>query len=176
MIAQRLLLSAWLLSGGGVSAQPPLARVASVELPGVAGRIDHFAFDAGSQRVFVAALGNDTVEIVDLHTNAHVRSVAGFHEPQGVAFVQTLKLAAVANGEGEGTDPALARGAGRRSIRVGEDADNVRRDAATTRLCVGYGAGALAAVDPATAAIVGTSAYLVTRSRSSSRPPAHSYS
>ena len=39
-----------------------LRQVAAITLPGVKGRIDHLAFDAKRRRLFVAALGNDTVE------------------------------------------------------------------------------------------------------------------
>ena len=39
------------------SLHAPLAQVGSIELPHVEGRIDHLAFDAMDQRLFVAALG-----------------------------------------------------------------------------------------------------------------------
>lgn len=42
-----------------------LSLTMTIPLPGVSGRIDHLAFDTRTQRVFVAALGNNTVEIVD---------------------------------------------------------------------------------------------------------------
>lgn len=38
----------------------------SIALPGVKGRFDHFAVDPKGQRIFVAALGNDTVEVIDI--------------------------------------------------------------------------------------------------------------
>ena len=41
-------------------------EVGSVPLPGVEGRFDHFAVDLKGKRLFVAALGNDTVEVIDL--------------------------------------------------------------------------------------------------------------
>src|SRR5467141_1773207 len=34
----------------------------TISLPGVEGRIDHFALDASGERLFVCALGNNTVE------------------------------------------------------------------------------------------------------------------
>jgi chromate transporter len=45
---------------------PPLRLVQTIPLPGVQGRIDHLAVDVAGQRLFVAALGNNTVEVVDL--------------------------------------------------------------------------------------------------------------
>src|SRR5438094_10576198 len=84
------------------SAQEPLTLVRSIDLPRVEGRIDHLAFDAAGQRLFVAALGNNTVEVVDVKTGNHIKSLPGFREPQGIAFVPDVKLVAVANGHGEG--------------------------------------------------------------------------
>jgi len=59
------------------SAQEPLVLLATIDLPGVQGRIDHLAVDPDSQRAFVAALGNNTVEVLDLRANTHVKSLAG---------------------------------------------------------------------------------------------------
>ena len=72
---------------------------ATVPLPGVKGRFDHFAFDPSTQRLFVAALGNNTVEVLETAKPAHFRSLRGFHEPQGVAFITDLGAVAVANGD-----------------------------------------------------------------------------
>src|SRR5438876_12015124 len=84
------------------SAQEPLTLVRSIELPRVEGRIDHLAFDAAGQRLFVAALGNNTVEVVDVKNGRHVKSLSGFHEPQGIAVAPDARAIAVANGQGEG--------------------------------------------------------------------------
>ena len=45
-----------------------LKLVTSIPLPNVRGRIDHLSFDTRHQIIFVAALGNNTVEVVDLKT------------------------------------------------------------------------------------------------------------
>src|SRR5713226_8193491 len=63
-------------------AQEPLSFVRSIDLPRVEGRIDHLAFDAAGQRLYVAALGNNTVEVLDLKSGSHVKSVPGFREPR----------------------------------------------------------------------------------------------
>src|SRR5437773_7065230 len=77
---------------------PPLELVQTIPLPGVEGRIDHMAVHVKGKRLFVAALGNNTLEVVDLQTG-RVQSVKGMHEPQGVAFVPSLNRIAVANGK-----------------------------------------------------------------------------
>ena len=101
----RALIAALLVTAAASVSRTPddplrLARV--IELPGVQGRIDHLAFDAAGRKLFVAALGNNTVEVVDVAAGAHVRSLPGFREPQGIGSVPDLNLIAVANGQGEG--------------------------------------------------------------------------
>src|SRR5436190_14753843 len=77
-------------------AAEPLRPVETTPLPGVEGRIDHMAADPDGQRLFVAALGNNTLEIVDLAARKVVHSIGGLHEPQGVAFLKDHSLLAVA--------------------------------------------------------------------------------
>ena len=88
-----------LLSGAAAQQGPSLLTPAgTVRLPLVKGRIDHLAYDPDRRRLFVAALGNNSVEVIDATTNTHLRSLTGFREPQGVAFVSDLAAVAVANG------------------------------------------------------------------------------
>ena len=132
------------------SGQTPLTLVGAIDLPGVEGRIDHLAVDAAAQRLYVAALGNNTVEVLDTKARTHVKRLPGYHEPQGIAVLPDTKLVAVANGQGEGVqlvDASDYRSV--KSVRLGDDSDNVRYDMADKRLFVGFGGGALAAVNPA---------------------------
>jgi DNA-binding beta-propeller fold protein YncE len=143
-----LVLTAPLLAFAARAGDSPLVQVASIPLPGVQGRIDHLAVDLRSQRLYVAALGNNTVEVLGLRTNRHESSVAGFKEPQGIAVVPEPSAVVVANGQGEGAE--FRSGGDLRLIRgvpLGDDADNVRVDAKATRVYVGYGSGAIAALD-----------------------------
>jgi DNA-binding beta-propeller fold protein YncE len=129
-------------------ADVPLVLVGTMPLPNVEGRIDHLAVDVPAQRLYVAALGNNTVEVLDLAAGRHVASVSGFKEPQGIGVVTQPPAVIVANGQGTGAE---FRAPGDlhivRSVPLGDDADNVRVDAAAKRVYVGYGAGAIAAVD-----------------------------
>ena len=136
--------------------QEPLTLIGSIELPRVEGRIDHLAYDGAAQRLFLAALGNNTVEVLDLKNNMHLRSLPGFKEPQGIAVASDAKLAGVANGEGEGVQ-LLDAGDFHpmRSVPLGDDSDNVRYDAAGQLLYVGYGSGALASVRPSDGMVLG---------------------
>jgi DNA-binding beta-propeller fold protein YncE len=127
---------------------PPLRLVQTIAMPGVEGRIDHLAIDLATRRLFICALGNGTVEVVDLEKGQRVQSLAGFKEPQGIAFMPKTKTVVVASGgDGqlsflEGTPLKVTK-----ALPIGEDADNVRYDPEHERLYVGYGGGALAEVD-----------------------------
>jgi len=83
------------ISVGVARAEPPAALrpVQVIPLPGVQKRIDHLAIDLRGQRLFVAALGNGTLEVVDLAAGKRVRSVPGLQEPQGVVYLPDLKRA-----------------------------------------------------------------------------------
>jgi len=149
------LTGALACQASGAQSTSALRQVTVIPLPGVKGRIDHLAFDPVRQRLFVAALGNGTVEVLDTAANAHVRSVKGFREPQGMAIVPDAGAVAVANGETGTLQLVDARTfAIRWTLDIGGDADNVRYDAATKRIYVAA-AGGLYAVDPAAARKIG---------------------
>src|SRR5437016_802634 len=101
----RLILSVAAIAGLSVQAasvQTPLALVGAIDLPAVEGRIDHLAVDLAGQRLYVAALGNNTVEVLDLKSGRHAKSLPGFREPQGIAVAPDAKIVAIAVGQGEG--------------------------------------------------------------------------
>ena len=131
-------------------ASEPLRLVRTIPLTNVVGRIDHLAADTDGRRLFVAALGNNTVEVIDLVAGRVAESIGGLHEPQGVAFLKDAGVIAVASG-GDGTcrlfDSKTLRVCKR--IDLQSDADNVRFDPRENRLYVGFGKGAIAAVDVA---------------------------
>jgi DNA-binding beta-propeller fold protein YncE len=126
-----------------------LRPVETISLPGVEGRIDHMAIDFARKRLFVAALGNNSVEIVDLAEGKTSHSVTGLATPQGVCFAADLNRLAVAN-DNDGS-LRLYDGTTLRQLittSLGDDADNVRYDHSAHRMWVGYGKGGLAEVDP----------------------------
>ena len=156
MMTRLAVLAGAVLAVVAAAPMPALTPLPAIALPSVDGRIDHLAFDSSAGRLFVAALGNNTVEVVDVGRARRITSLPGFREPQGVAVVPDARIVVIANGEGDGVQLIdTASLAARRAIRLGDDSDNVRYDAAGRRLYVGYGAGALAAIDPATGTVTG---------------------
>jgi len=133
-----------------MSAQPLLQQQQTVPLRDVRGRIDHMAIDPVRHRLFVAALGNDTVEVVDIEAGRRTASLVSMNQPQGVAYASKLDRLYVASGRGERVDAfdeTLRAPVG--SVASLEDADNLRYESARDRLYVGYG-HALAVIDATT--------------------------
>lgn len=139
----------------GCTAQPSkqsqaLTLTSTIPLPGVSGRIDHLTFDSSTQRLFIAALGNNTVEVVDLKTNKPIHSIKGLSEPQGLAFIPEQNVLFVANGGNGAVDVFNAATYQKlSSIQLPGDADNVRYDALNKKAYVGYGEGGIAFIDGA---------------------------
>jgi hypothetical protein len=165
-VTRRRILRTWTLAGvsglsvcacGARSAgPPPLVLERTIPLAKVSGRIDHLAVDPARGRLFVAELGNGTVEAIDLASGRSLGRISGLKEPQGVGYLSARDEIAVASG-GDGmlrfyraADLKLVG-----ALKLGEDADNVRVDAQSGRVLVGYGA-ALAVVEPVTRSVVRT--------------------
>jgi DNA-binding beta-propeller fold protein YncE len=135
----------------------PLKLKATIGLPGVEGRIDHFAFDAAGQRLFVCALGNNTVEVLDLRKGERIHSITGLGVPQGVAYVPELNRIFVANDKGgicKIYDGKSFQAVGELDLK--DDADNVRYDDATKKIYVGFGSGEIAIVNGQDAKQIGS--------------------
>src|SRR5438067_11173607 len=75
----------------------PLHSRQTIALPGVEGRIDHLAFDAAGERLFVCALGNNSVEVIDLRKGERIHSITGLASPQGAGYIAQLDRLFVAN-------------------------------------------------------------------------------
>lgn len=134
----------------------PLAIEAKISLGEVRGRIDHLGVDLRHHRLYVAELGNDSVGVVDLQTGKTVQTLRGLKEPQGIGYDSDTDALYVANGRDGSVDVfggsdlmPLA------TIELGDDADNIRIEEGEHRLWVGYGSGALAAINTRTRRKIG---------------------
>jgi DNA-binding beta-propeller fold protein YncE len=133
----------------------PLAPEGRIALPNVAGRIDHLAIDPKGQRLFVAELGNGSVEAIDLRSGRSLGRIAGLKEPQGVGYLPGRdELAIATGGDGMVTFYRASDLKPLGGLKLGDDADNVRVDAQSGLVAVGYGSGALAVIDPKTREVV----------------------
>ncbi len=130
----------------------PLVLTEAIPLPGVQGRFDHFGFDRQNQ-LFVSALGNNTVEVIDLSARMRAHSISGIPNPQGVVYAPEAKKLFVASSKGklyiyDGISFNLIK-----SIDFHGDVDNLRYEAANRRVYVGYGddeTGAIGTIDATT--------------------------
>lgn len=145
-LAAGALLTAALLAVQPATAQSLLLGQ-KIELSEVQGRLDHLAIDIEGGRLFVAALGADSVEVVDLRAGKRIARLQPLHEPQGVVYSPESRRLFVANGAGggvqafaDGKAPAVASADGL------DDADNLRIRSSESQLFVGY-AHALAVLD-----------------------------
>jgi len=149
------LTIALVLPTSGATAPPAetlLKREATVVLPHTSGRIDHLALDGARRRLFVAEIGNGSVDVVDLDGSRIVHRISNLAEPQGVAFAATSDKLVVASG-GDGTVRIYdGKDFAQRGVVKLDDADNVRLDPANGHAVVGHGSGGLAIIDPATSA------------------------
>jgi YVTN family beta-propeller protein len=129
-------------------AAQPLRLETTIELPEVQGRIDHLSVDVKGQRLFVSALGNNTVEVIDLKAGKRIKTISGLQEPQGVLYVAATDQLYIANAKGgsvrifDGSSYAPLK-----TLDYGDDADNLRYDSSHKRVYVGYGSGALGEID-----------------------------
>jgi DNA-binding beta-propeller fold protein YncE len=116
-----------------------LSLKSQIPLPKVNGRIDHLSVDVKGQRLFVAAVENHTLEVIDLKSGHRVHTIADLAEPQGVFYDASTNRLFVACG----TDGATKIFDGTTfqvlaTVKFPDDADNIRYDARGKRVIVGY--------------------------------------
>ena len=135
----------------------PLHLKQTIVLPGVEGRIDHFALNAANDRLFVCALGNNTVEVLDLRKAERIHSITGLGAPQGIVYIPALDRLFVANDKGgicKIYDAKSYQNVG--EIDFKDDADNVRYDAPSNRVYVGFGSGGIATINASDGKTIGS--------------------
>jgi YVTN family beta-propeller protein len=126
----------------------PLKLKQTIPLPGVEGRIDHFAADPSGQRLFVCALGNNSLEVIDLRNGKRTHSITGLGAPQGVGYAPEVNRLIVANDKGgicKIYDGKSFQTVG--EVNLEDDADNVRYDEARKKFYIGFGSGGIAVVN-----------------------------
>ena len=145
----------WCYGTAATYAQPVKLQQ-TIALPGVEGRIDHFAFDTAGERLFLCALGNNTVEVVDLRKGKRIHSITGLGSPQGIAYIAEFNRLLIANDKGGVSNIYDAKSfqlIGK--VDFQDDADNVRYDTAAKKIYVGFGSGGIGIINAADGKQVG---------------------
>jgi hypothetical protein len=164
-----LMLTGCAGTGNGIKTRPPLRLARTFVLPGVMntrtnvgvpGRIDHLGYDATTDRLFVAALENSSMEVLDLKGGRRLRSIPGIQHAQGAACVSNAPVVAITSGEDGLLHIFDTRNlAEKRTVQIGPDADNVRYDARNETILVTCGttnAGSIVILDARTGERRGT--------------------
>jgi DNA-binding beta-propeller fold protein YncE len=151
------LLAALAFAASASAAEPAaLELIQTIPLKGAPGRLDHLALDARGNRLFVANLSNNSLDVIDLAGGKLVKLVPGQRKIQGVAYVPEGDRIFVGNGvDGvcrvfDGRDYKLVG-----SIKL-DDADNVRYDARHRQVYVCHAEKALTAIDAKTLKVKAT--------------------
>jgi DNA-binding beta-propeller fold protein YncE len=131
----------------------PLVLTDIIHLDGVKGRFDHFCY--GNRRVFVSALGNNTIEVISFSGNAVDHVITEDPHPEGLVYSPEANELFAGSEYGklyifDAISYKLIK-----AIEFGGpgSVDNLRYDAANKRVYVGYGQddrGAIGTVDAMT--------------------------
>jgi DNA-binding beta-propeller fold protein YncE len=134
---------------------PPLTLQRTIALPIGTGKFDHFAFDQKAGRLFIAATGNHSIEVMDFKSRKVTESITGIGKPHGLAWTPATGLLYAS----DGTQGDLKIFAGSplnmdTSVKLSDDADDMAYDARSKLLYVGHGGSD--AANPASVAVVDT--------------------
>jgi hypothetical protein len=117
-----------------------LRLVQTIPMSGVSGRLDHMAVDLEKKRLFVAAVANGTLEVLDLDAGKVINSISGIKDTQDALFLggQFNKLY-VSSLDGtlriyQGETFRLVQ-----ALKLEPDPNRLLYDPATDLIYVGYG-------------------------------------
>lgn len=130
-----------------------------ITLPDVKGRIDHFTADPKRKRLFVATVGNNSVEVIDVFGGKWLQTITGFEGPKTPVYIADFdKLFVISTTDAkvrifDGGSYAL-----RKTIDLPGDFEMIRYDPTSKKVFVGWGDsqgnGGIAVIDPATEALL----------------------
>src|SRR5258708_27062844 len=81
------LLAASLFAGPAAAADETLRLLGRTDVPSFEGDFDHFAADVKGNRLFLAGEEKGTLEVFDLKSAKHLKTVRGFEEPHAIHFI-----------------------------------------------------------------------------------------
>jgi DNA-binding beta-propeller fold protein YncE len=107
--------------------------------------------------LFVCAVGNNTVEVLDLRKGVRIHSITDLGAPQGIAYVPELNRIFVANDKGGICKVYDGKSFQQISeLNFKDDADNIRYDDAAKKVYVGFGSSGIAIVNAADGKQIGS--------------------
>jgi hypothetical protein len=120
----------------GARADTVLVAQGRTALPGYTGDFDHFAVDVQADRLFLAAEDHGTLEVFDLRSGRHLRSIGGFETPHSIYLVPQTHRLLVTDGSAsikllDATSLSLAG-----TLKVHPGADSVGFDSGSGHLYV----------------------------------------
>ncbi|MBV9502990.1 MAG: hypothetical protein JO138_26760 [Acidobacteriaceae bacterium] len=145
----RVLGVVFVLALGGEGRSPePLRSIGLVLLPHVEGRLDRMAADVDGRRVFLSALTNNTVQVIDAKRKTLLHAISGLAQPKGIGYLAGFDRIYVANG-GDGTLRKYDGGTylPLQNKRIGDNIENLHPGITDSRVFVGYGRGTLVGLD-----------------------------
>jgi DNA-binding beta-propeller fold protein YncE len=125
-----------------------LKKLDGVMVPDIDGPVEHMAADIKGQRIFLAATGNNSIEIFDAKTLRHLNTIDGLAQPQDLLYLPEsghLLVSNAADGSLRTYDTKSLKLLERKLM--GGDADHIRMLPGGKSVMVGWGVGALAIVD-----------------------------
>ena len=117
-----------------------LLLTATIKLPGVKGGFDLMAIDTASQRLFLAAEDNHTVEVIDVKNGKSLENIPGFNEPKWIVYrPETNRLYVATGGDGKVAVLDATTYKSIKSYSFKEKCNNLRFDSTIQQLYVGVG-------------------------------------
>jgi DNA-binding beta-propeller fold protein YncE len=117
--------------------QSSVRLLKSVNLAGYTGDFDHFAVDYDRNRLLLVAEDHGTIEIFDLKTSAHLRSVSGFGNPHSILARRGVPTLFITDSEKQMSTIRNADSlAKEKTITLTPGADTAKYDAALNTLYV----------------------------------------
>jgi len=125
-----------------------LTLVKTISLNPVNGRIDRMVINLKKQLLYIAAQGNNSLEVVSLQSGKVIQSINKLKKPQGIVYIPSQDVVALITG-GDGFLRIFEATSFKqiKEIPIGNDAGNLRYDSTSNRLFAAYGKGAIAVVD-----------------------------
>lgn len=120
----------------------------TIVLQNISGRLGHMAYSSKQGAIYLAALSNNTLEVIDLQGKKTIKSIKSLRQPIDVEYLPDLNVVLVAC-LGDGLCRAFNAGTYKEetSFRFDQNVSLVRYNPSLQTIYIGYGEGAIALVD-----------------------------